>query len=422
MSFNINAPDAPIFNVIGNKIISENQTLEFKVEAIDQENDTISYAIENLPEGALFSNQIFKWTPNFNQSGSYNVKFIARDSGNLATEETITITVNNFKLPPEFNDAPKCTNSSNLIDLKIEDPNNGEDFEIGETIEVEIEIENKFTEEMDFDVEAHLYDINEDESLEDIDDELEVDDKDDETIDLKLKIPDDADEKNDFAIYVFVEDEDKNCASKFVEIKLEREEDVLKFSNIDLIPQVVRPGEEVIFSIDLENIGSDDQDDIQIEIISKDLGLNIKSESFEIEQFGDKDREKRELFFIIPRGAKKGEYEITINVLFNGETISEKRKLSVDPESFKPISEKKDIKEVSDLAYRRDKVDLNKIDITIPKKSERVEKEYPKTFEISKYDGYLQDERVRIALWILNAVLGIGIITFIVRLIVYIRR
>lgn len=82
----------PTLATIGNKSIDENQKLIFIVSAVDPENDTLYYSIQDRPIGATFSDRIFTWTPSYEESGTYNVTFIVSDA-ELIDKETITITV-----------------------------------------------------------------------------------------------------------------------------------------------------------------------------------------------------------------------------------------------------------------------------------------------------------------------------------------
>ena len=96
VSFRIN--QAPILNTIGNQSIDENGLLTFTVTATDPDGDALTYSATNLPTGASFdaATQIFTWTPDYTQAGSYtNVNFEVTDG--VATDaEDITITVNDI--------------------------------------------------------------------------------------------------------------------------------------------------------------------------------------------------------------------------------------------------------------------------------------------------------------------------------------
>lgn len=95
-------PNAPQIIHIGNKQINENQSLNFIVSSIGATN--VSYIGLNIPRGAFLNNKTgaFSWIPTYNDSGNYNLQFIAK-SNNITSSENITITVNNIDRPPIFN-------------------------------------------------------------------------------------------------------------------------------------------------------------------------------------------------------------------------------------------------------------------------------------------------------------------------------
>lgn len=93
-SLNINS--APVMANIGNKSISNGQTLTFTVSATDLNGDLLTYSASNLPPDATFykSTATFQWTPT--QLGVYpNIHFEVTD-GVVVDSENITITVNNM--------------------------------------------------------------------------------------------------------------------------------------------------------------------------------------------------------------------------------------------------------------------------------------------------------------------------------------
>jgi Putative Ig domain/Right handed beta helix region len=89
----------PSLAAIGNKSVNENEQLSFSVSASDTEGDPITYSADSLPSGASFSSQSFAWTPTYDQSGIYPVRFFASD-GNSQVTETVTITVANVNRAP----------------------------------------------------------------------------------------------------------------------------------------------------------------------------------------------------------------------------------------------------------------------------------------------------------------------------------
>jgi len=96
----INQPPALV--AIGNKTVSEGQTLAFTVSGSDPDGNALTYSTGTLPSGAAFdpAMHVFTWTPGFDQAGSYTVPFTVTDSGGLSASQSITITVLNVNRPP----------------------------------------------------------------------------------------------------------------------------------------------------------------------------------------------------------------------------------------------------------------------------------------------------------------------------------
>ena len=74
---NLNSP--PVLDPIGDKTVNEGQQLQFTVSGSDPDGDSLTYSAIGLPTGATFNNGIFDWTPNYTQSGIYNIQFTAND-------------------------------------------------------------------------------------------------------------------------------------------------------------------------------------------------------------------------------------------------------------------------------------------------------------------------------------------------------
>ncbi len=88
--------DAPVLASIGNKSVTEGETLEFTVSATDPEDDPLTYSARNLPVGASFESttQVFSWTPDEDQIGAhYGIRFTVRDDHYRYDYERISMIV-----------------------------------------------------------------------------------------------------------------------------------------------------------------------------------------------------------------------------------------------------------------------------------------------------------------------------------------
>ena len=143
---------APILNPIGNKIVNENELLQFTISASDLDNDRLVFSARDLPQDATLVNNndntaAFSWQTDFNDAGLYNIRFTVSD--NILTDsEDITITVNDVQishnpviniLRPEENEiisgvyevrwnAHDLDQSNETLDIKLEYTYNGYDW------------------------------------------------------------------------------------------------------------------------------------------------------------------------------------------------------------------------------------------------------------------------------------------------------
>lgn len=115
---------APVLAGIGDKSVSENQTITFTISATDADGDTITYSASGLPTGATFIGQTFRWTPGYDQAGSHNITFVAGD-GRTEDSETIAISVANVNRAPalaEIGDRSVDENGTLSFALAATDP------------------------------------------------------------------------------------------------------------------------------------------------------------------------------------------------------------------------------------------------------------------------------------------------------------
>jgi PGF-pre-PGF domain-containing protein len=119
----LNVDRAPELADIGNKEIDENESLTFTISATDsdEEETTITYSANNIPEGAILDSDtgIFSWTPFYNQSGVHNIEFVAT-SNDLNDAQTIAIKVNNVDRAPVFDTiAGQTVNENSTLTFNV---------------------------------------------------------------------------------------------------------------------------------------------------------------------------------------------------------------------------------------------------------------------------------------------------------------
>jgi hypothetical protein len=219
--------------------------------------------------------------------------------------------------PPAFSDVDRCEILNSKIKIKITEPDSGDNFNVGETINGEVQIENNFDEDLDFDVDISFYNIDDDDDEENFDDSVDVDEGDKEKIEFSFDIPISLNNKDDYAIFVKVEEEDGlYCNEEYTLIDIEREDHNVIIEKIIANPLTALCGDTIDLNVDLKNIGNKDEE-AYIEIKNSELEISLKSEEIEIEEF-DEDDEYTETFFIkLPESAEEGVYTLKVNVIFD---------------------------------------------------------------------------------------------------------
>ena len=116
-----NVNRAPAFNSIINQTTNENQSLTFTINASDPDLDVVNYGIVGMPVSAAFntSNGTFSWTPNFTESGVYNLTFNVSD-GTLSALQSINITVYDVNRAPILNNiSNQSVNENQTLNFTI---------------------------------------------------------------------------------------------------------------------------------------------------------------------------------------------------------------------------------------------------------------------------------------------------------------
>ncbi len=209
------------------------------------------------------------------------------------------------------------------VTVDIKDPDNGDDFKPGDTIQVTAKVDNDIGDDSDFVITAVLYDISDDNEVESVDsDSVSIDDGDNEDIDVDLEVPY-SDIKKGSSYKLFVKayedgEEDTNCALDSIDLDLKLEKHEVQIDKFTLAPIQVSCSDTVTAVIGLQNIGSNDEDDVYVSLVNSLLGLNEQSTTFDLDKLGGSDDTSTErISFQVPNDAKDQQYQITATVYYN---------------------------------------------------------------------------------------------------------
>jgi RHS repeat-associated protein len=92
---------APVLNAIGGQSILEGEELVIVLSGSDVDGDSFVFGVSGEPVGSTWDGgDTFRWTPGYNDSGTYNVLFTISDGNGGVDEEVIVITVGDVNRNP----------------------------------------------------------------------------------------------------------------------------------------------------------------------------------------------------------------------------------------------------------------------------------------------------------------------------------
>lgn len=213
------------------------------------------------------------------------------------------------------------------LEVKIEDPNSGNDFKPGEEMPIEIKVKNVGINSVRVKTEAFLF--SKSRNIEDAASETKtIEDDDDYTFKISMVIPANPDEiSKDESLRLVVkafddENERRNCAIDTIslDIKLKDKEVTIDNKESRLFPEVAACGDVVKGYVGVRNIGAKDNEKVTVSITNNELGINTRSDAFSLDRFSDSDRSKaiRQFDIAVPDSAQEKTYALTARVDYEG--------------------------------------------------------------------------------------------------------
>lgn len=198
----------------------------------------------------------------------------------------------------------------------------------GDTVEVRVETRNNFTSEEDLKIE----DISVEVTIEEIDDGDDLDEEssdfdlrpgDDKKVSLKFQVPIEVDEDT-FDVTIHAEGEDENGTTHEADMRLRlevnKESHQLKITRLALSPaEISCKRNNVQLAATAINIGNDDEQDVLIQVLNSDLGIDLKETVAELTAEPNEEESKfsKTFSFNAPPDAEAGSYPITFSAIYD---------------------------------------------------------------------------------------------------------
>jgi len=200
----------------------------------------------------------------------------------------------------------------------------------GDTVEFRIKVENNFTsaEDLkieDITIEITIEEIDDGDDLDDESNDFDLRDGRDKRITIKFEIPLEV-EEDDFEVIIIAQGEDENGTDHEIEMRLtlevEKERHQLIITRKTLSPaEVTCNRNNIQLSTSLLNIGNEDEEDVTLQVLSRDIDVDIVREigELEAEPFEDESKFSDIFRFSVPEDTESGSYPVIIRALYDND-------------------------------------------------------------------------------------------------------
>lgn len=211
-----------------------------------------------------------------------------------------------------------------------------------DNVEIEVKVRNNGDEDEDFTVKLVLYDVEDqqeidDNDLDDQEDTKEIRDGKTETFTFAFEVPTELEEKT-YRLYVkaYLDGEEETECVDFFDSTLYEEVDIKKSSRDIVIKDVEVPDfvgcdEEATIHAKVYNVGEKDEDKVRVRIYNKELGIDEYYKTFDLDE-GD----SKSISFVvnIPEDAEEKTYNLDLSAEFDydeDDDVYDKETEYVDP-------------------------------------------------------------------------------------------
>jgi uncharacterized membrane protein len=246
---------------------------------------------------------------------------IPEDSITDTVTQAIKVNATQLQDQPSFNLAVivqplACkTGVKGDIEVDINSPDSGDDFELGDTINMEVEVSNNGNNNEDYVVKAVLYDKTKNKKIETAESDVENIDEDDSynfQFDLPISSDSNLDDGDDFEIYVKAYrdgSESTECIQDSVSINIDIPSHKLTVLNPTVNPSTVTCGSTIIATAEVRNDGRNTESSVRFRVRETDLSINSVTDLFSLAKSGKSDdTQSNSLNLKVPSNAKPGDY------------------------------------------------------------------------------------------------------------------
>lgn len=198
----------------------------------------------------------------------------------------------------------------------------GGDLTLEEANEFDVKIKNTYTEDIkDIKVTVTIVDVD----SEDVEEEssfFDLGDGKDDTITLSFDLSGENVDESQYTVRIEVEgeadDRTQHRTVQTIPVDVERENHKVIVQKATLGSSTLQCSRQTSLQVIVENIGENDEDDIEIKVKNIPLGIDLSKTNIELDEFSGSDNEYRTTFNLNFEDAVSGSHTLTVEVLRDG--------------------------------------------------------------------------------------------------------
>ena len=245
-------------------------------------------------------------------TGTDSFTYTISDGNGGTDTATVTVTVG-AQLP--------ATNQLEIKRVEINGKTNGK-LVLDDENEIEVEVKNNLNLDLD-DVEITVTILDVDGDDLDEQEEIDIDSRDEETITFTFDLQDEQLDEDNYIIQVKAEGTDRNNVNyvdtERVTVKVDREKHqvVIRKASLDRTTASCS-AQSVNLLVRIENVGENDEDDVEIRAFNENLDLDARRSNIELDDFQGSDNDYQVTIPLDIKDARSGEEVIRVEVLRDG--------------------------------------------------------------------------------------------------------
>ncbi|MEK6947002.1 MAG: hypothetical protein AABX32_05345 [Nanoarchaeota archaeon] len=203
-----------------------------------------------------------------------------------------------------------------------------EEAKPGDSLEIKVTMKNNYTSSdnmriEDITVKTTVESIDDGDDLEEESSTFSLSSGSTKKITLKFKVPLEVDEST-YDILIEADGSDRNGTSQdaqmTIRLDVNKQTHDIKVTKLDLVPsEVACTRKNIRLNLGILNLGTEDEETVNLEISNSDLGIDIKDQVIDLiaEANSDESRYSKTYTFSVSNSVEAGTYPIDVSVLYN---------------------------------------------------------------------------------------------------------